>query len=155
MRTAERRTFRGRPVLPGAASGPAAVSRTGFNTYASFFASIHEPSTHAICADSGNDDLYGLDLAGTVLCVPATTGSTSGGGVWQRLVTLGNAPTAVLFAESIDSLGAGGLIVAALWAGGTIVVVDRLGDEFLAAVRQGDAVRVSSDGVVAIGAPGG
>jgi len=155
VKTAPRRTFKGRPVLPGGASGPAAVSCGGFDTYASFFASIHKPSPHAVCADSGNEDLYGVDLAGTVLCVPATTGSTSGGGVWQRLVTIGNAPRAVLFAGSIDSLAAGGLIVAAMWAGGTIVVVDRLGDDFLSAVRQGDEVRVGRDGDVAIGAPGG
>jgi predicted aconitase with swiveling domain len=154
VKPAERRAFRGRPVLPGEVSGPAAVSRRGFNTYASFFASIHEPSHRAICADSGNEDLFGVDLAGAVLCVPATTGSTSGGGVWQRLVTLGNAPRAVLFARSIDSLAAGGLIVAAEWAGGTIVVVDRLGDDFLGAVEQGDEVRVGRAGDVVIGAPG-
>jgi len=147
------RAFRGRPVLPGAVSGPAAVSHGGFNTYASFFKSIHVPSPHAICADSGNEDLHGLDLAGAVLCVPATTGSTSGGGVWQRLVTLGNAPRAVLFAQSIDSLAAGGLIVAALWTGGTIVVVDRLGDEFLTSVRSGDEITIGRDGEVAVRGP--
>ena len=75
--------------------------------------------------------------------------------MWQRLVTLGNAPRAVLFARSIDSLAAGGLIVAAMWTGGTIVVVDRLGDEFLAAVRQGAEVQVGRAGDVAVGAAAG
>jgi predicted aconitase with swiveling domain len=155
VRPATHRTFRGRPVLPGAVSGPAAVSHGGFNTYASFFDSIHEPSAHAVCADSGNEDLHGLDLAGTVLCVPATTGSTSGGAVWQRLVTLGNAPRAVLFSQPIDSLAAGGLIVASLWTGGNIVVVDRLGADFLAEVRHGDAITIGRDGEVVVGRPCG
>jgi predicted aconitase with swiveling domain len=143
-------TFRGRPVIPGNASGAAAVSHRGFDTYASFFESIHEPSDAAICADSGNEDLYGRDLAGKIICVPTTIGSTSGGAVWQRLIELGNPPKAMLFASAIDSLAAGGLIVADLWAGRRIVVVDRLGDAFLETVVDGDAITIGEDGMVAI-----
>jgi predicted aconitase with swiveling domain len=150
VRPVGRRSFQGRPVIPGAVTGPAAVSRGGFNTYASFFASIHEPSAHAVCADSGNADLFGVDLAGTVLCVPTSTGSTSGGAVWQRLSRLGNAPRAVLFARSIDSLAAGGLVVAAVWSDGAIVVVDRLGDDFLDYARLGDEITVDPGGRVVV-----
>ena len=149
------RTFHGRPIVPGDVTGVATVSHGGFNTYASFFESIHTPSAQAICADAGNADLYGIDLAGKILCVPGSTGSTSGGAVWQRLVKMGNAPRAVLFSRPIDSLAAGGLIVADLWAGRHIVVVDRLGDEFLDAVAQGDEVAVREDGEVVVGRSGG
>ena len=142
--------FRGRPVLPGNACGIAAVSHGGFNTHASFFTSIHEPSDKAICADSGNADLYGADLANKVICVPGTTGSTSGGAVWQRLAKLGNAPKAVLFSRRVDSLAAGGLIVAAIWAGGRIVVVDQLSDGFLETVMNGDAITIRADGEVVV-----
>ena len=148
-------TFKGRPVLPGNVSGVAVVSHGGFNTYASFFASIHEPSDEAICADSGNADLCGRDLAGKVICVPSTTGSTSGGAVWQRLIEIGNAPQAMLFSKAIDSLAAGGLVVADLWAGRRIVVVDRLGDAFLEAVVHGDAITIGEDGGVVIRRTGG
>ena len=143
-------TFKGRPVLPGNVTGIAVVSHGGFNTYASFFASIHEPSDKAICADSGNADLYGRDLADKVICIPSTTGSTSGGAVWQRLIQMGNAPLAMLFSKAIDSLAAGGLIVADLWAGWRIVVVDRLGDAFLETVVHGDAITIGEDGGVVI-----
>lgn len=143
-------TFKGRPVLAGNVSGQAVVSHGGFNTYASFFESIHEPSGTAVCADSGNADLFGRDLAGKVVCAPATTGSTSGGAVWQRLVRMGNAPRAMLFSNGIDSLAAGGLIVADLWAGTRIVVVDRLGDAFLDTVEHGDTITIQEDGLVAI-----
>lgn len=144
------RTWQGRPVLPGDVEGEAAVSRRGFNTYASFFSSIHVPTGCAVCADSGNGDLHGVDLAGKVLCVPKTTGSTSSGAVWLRLLTLGNAPVAVLFSEQIDPLAAGGLVVADIWSDSRIVTVDRLGAEFLEAVRSGDHVEVRSDGRVRV-----
>ena len=143
-------TFKGRPVLAGSVTGVAVVSHGGFNTYASFFASIHEPSGVAICADSGNADLYGRDLAGKVICLPSSTGSTSGGAVWQRLIEVGNAPRALLFSQAIASLAAGGLIVADLWAGKRIVVVDRLGDAFLETVAHGDEIRIRDDGEVVI-----
>ncbi len=148
------RTFHGRPIVPGDVTGVAAVSHGGFNTYASFFDSIHTPSAQAVCADAGNSDLYGMDLAGKVVCVPGSTGSTSGGAVWQRLVRMGNAPRAMLFSRAIDPLAAGGLIVADLWAGRYIVVVDRLGDGFLDAVAHGDKVSVREDGEVVVSRPG-
>jgi len=145
-----RLVFKGRPVLAGTVSGEAVVGHGGFNTYASFFESIHEPSDTAVCADRGNADLYGRDLADKIICVPNTTGSTSGGAVWQRLVKMGNAPKAILFANAIDSLAAGGLIVADLWAGRRIVVIDHLGDEFLETVVHGDAITIGDDGGVVI-----
>jgi uncharacterized protein len=143
-------SFKGRPVLPGNVTGVAVVSHGGFNTYASFFESIHEPSDKAFCADSGNADLYGRDLADKVICVPSSTGSTSGGAVWQRLIKMGNAPQALLFSKAIDSLAAGGLVVADLWAGRRIVVVDRLGDAFLETVVHGDTIAIRDDGGVVI-----
>ncbi|MGD9147359.1 MAG: DUF126 domain-containing protein [Anaerolineae bacterium] len=144
------RSFKGRALLPGDLEGEAVVSRSGFNTYASFFTSIHTQVEAARCDDSGNPDLYGKVLSGKVICLPQTTGSTSAGAVWQRLVHLGVAPKAMLFSQTIDSLAAGGLIVADLWAGKRIYVVDQLGDEFLRTVRDGDLVEIRKDGTVKI-----
>lgn len=142
--------FKGRAVLPGAVEGYALVSRVGFNTYASFFTSIHEPTGTAVCADSGNPDLYGTDLADGILCLPGTTGSTSGGAVWQRLVALGNAPRAVLFSRPIDPLAAGGLIIADLWEKKRIVAVDQLGEAFLETVQPGDRIAIREDGEISV-----
>ncbi len=142
--------FQGRPLLPAHIGGQAVVTRSGFNTYASFFTSIHEPSEEAICADAGNPDIYGVDLAGKILCVSTTTGSTSSGAVWQRLVTMGNAPKAVLFSEQIDSLAAGGLVVADMWTSKRIVVVDNLGKKFLEVVNNGDMLCIDDTGMVRV-----
>ena len=50
------RSFSGRAVIPGHVDGEAVVSRRGFNTYASFYTSIHDPVEAAQCADNGNPD---------------------------------------------------------------------------------------------------
>jgi predicted aconitase with swiveling domain len=145
-----RRSFKGRAVLPGDVTGEALVSRGGFNAYASFYDSIHVQVDEARCADSSNQELFGKTLTGRIICVPKTTGSTSAGAVWQRIARLGVAPKAMLFSQTIDSLAAGGLIVADLWAGARIFTVDRLGDEFLETVRDGDRIEVRADGTVTV-----
>ncbi len=145
-----KRSFKGRAILPGAMEGAALVTRRGFNTYAAFFTSIHKRTGKAVCADAGNPDLYGKDLANRIICLPGTTGSTSSGAVWQRLVKLGAAPGAMLFSRRIDSLAAGGLIVADIWAGNRIIVVDQLGEAFLDAVNEGDAIKVRATGEVLV-----
>jgi predicted aconitase with swiveling domain len=144
------RRFRGRPILPGSLEGEALVTHAGFNTYASFFTSIHVPAQVARCADSSNPELYGKNLADKIICLPNTVGSTSSGAVWQRVARMGVAPRAMLFSQPIDSLAAGGLIVADLWAGRRIVTIDRLGDEFMALVKEGDWIAVREDGTVTI-----
>jgi hypothetical protein len=144
------RSFKGRAIIPADLEGEARVSQVGFNAYASFYTSIHSSVETASCADSGNRELYGKDLSDRILCLPKTTGSTSAGAVWQRLARLGVAPKAVLFSLKIDSLAAGGLIVADLWAGSRICTVDQLGDDFLEAVADGDRIVVRGDGTVSV-----
>jgi predicted aconitase with swiveling domain len=144
------RQFKGRAVLAGRTEGEALVSRRGFNTYASFFTSIHTSTTTAICADHGNPDLLGWDLANGIICLPTTTGSTSGGAVWQRLAHMGVLPKAMLFSQPIDPLAAGGLVVADIWAAKRVITVDRLGPEFLETVENGDRLGIHEDGTVVI-----
>ncbi len=143
-------SFKGRCVLSGHIEGKARVTQKGFNTYASFFTSIHVPADKAICADSGNPEIYGKDLANRILCLPETTGSTSGGAVWQRLAHLGNMPAALLFSRKIDPLAAGGLMLADIWAGKRIITVDQLGDLFLETVKDDDWIKINEKGDVTI-----
>lgn len=150
------KSFKGRVILPPDSGyprnleGEALVTHTGFNTYASFYTSIHAHVEAALCADSGNPELYGKNLTNKVICLPKTTGSTSAGAVWQRIARMGVAPKAMLFSQQIDSLAAGGLIVADVWAGKRIVTVDQLGDEFLESVQDGDRIVIQEDGTVTI-----
>jgi predicted aconitase with swiveling domain len=144
------RSFKGRAILPGDLEGEALVTHAGFNAYASFYTSIHVQVETAQCADSGNHELYGKNLTDKIICLPNTIGSTSAGAVWQRVAQLGVAPRAMLFSRQIDSLAAGGLIVADVWAGKRICAVDLLGDEFLELVKEGDLIIIREDGTVTI-----
>ncbi len=142
--------YQGRVILPDSLSGEAIVSRRGFNTFASYFYSLEEDATSAICADAGNLEMFGKDMEGKIICLPKTKGSTSAGAVWMRLSFLGLAPKALLFAHSIDSLAAGGLIAADHWTHNRICTIDRLGEGFLNAVQDGDWLEVREDGTVKI-----
>ena len=144
------KTFTGRAVLPANLSGEALLSRRGFNAYASFYNSLHDDTISAECADSGNTELFGKNMLGKIICLPKTSGSTSAGAVWQRVASLGVAPKALLFAHAIDSLAAGGLIVADIWTRHRICTVDQLGEDFLLAVQDGDWLEVREDGTVKI-----
>ena len=144
------KSFKGRSILPGSLEGEALVSIVGFNAYASFFDSLHDQVTSAVCADSSNKDLFGKQLDGKIICLPNTIGSTSAGAVWQRVARLGVAPLAMLFSMPIDSMAAGGLIVADIWAEKRIITIDQLGNEFLNTVGEGDQVSVQVDGTVII-----
>lgn len=144
------KTFQGRPLLSGTSQGEALVTRQGFNAYASFYNSLDDQATSAICAHSGNHALYGKNLTGKIMCLPETTGSTSAGAVWMRIAKLGVAPRAMLFSKPIDSLAAGGLLMSDIWANSRIITVDRLGEEFLHSVTDGDIVEIFEDGSVII-----
>jgi len=144
------RKFQGRAILPGEVEGRALVTRTGFNAYACFYNSLQDGVVYANCADSGNQDLFGKRLDGAIICLPDTIGSTSAGAVWQRVARLRVAPLAMLFSLPIDSMAAGGLIVADIWAEKRIITIDQIGKEFLNTVVEGDQVSVQLDGTVII-----
>ena len=60
-------------------------------------------------------------------------------------------PACMLFANHIDSLAAAGAVLADVWVDGvSMPVVDSLGDEFLAYVKDGMTVTVREDGTVEV-----
>jgi predicted aconitase with swiveling domain len=138
-------------VLAGEATGEAVVSRLPFDALASFKRGLQSGESTANSSDERNTDIFGARLTGSVLCVPVAVGSTSAGTTWDLISVRRLEPAAILFAGVIDSLSAGGLIVARVWNGSRIVVVDGLGDEFLDAAYDGAGVRVACDGSVVIG----
>ncbi len=146
-----KKTFKGRPALGGEVEGEAAVTRQGFNTCSSFLAVMFEGSDSTVCSDQDNKDLYGKELGGKILCIPQTIGSSSSSSLLLTMAEQGLGPKAWLFANHIDSLAAGGLLMADVWLEKRSVTIDMLGDEFLKAVQTGDPVTVHADGTVEIG----
>jgi predicted aconitase with swiveling domain len=144
------KTFKGRVVVPGAATAEALVSRGGFNTLASFQKSLMFGDKEAKCSDQNNADIFGKAMFGKALCMPQTIGSTTGGMVLYCAAEMGRQPACLLFSKPIDSLAAAGAILAGVWSQNAMPTVDSLGEEFLQAVQDGMKVSVAEDGTVTV-----
>ncbi len=140
--------FKGRAIVPGNATYEAVVTQNGFNTLASMQMMNLQPKTK--CNDQSNPDLYKQILQGKALCLPLTIGSTTGGMFLFAAVKEGKAPACMLFSQEIDSLAAAGAVLADIWAEDDMPVYDQLGEEFLATVKNGDAVTLKPDGTVIV-----
>jgi predicted aconitase with swiveling domain len=146
------KTFKGRAVLPGEATGKATVSRQAFNTSASYFENMFAGRTDsAPCSDVSNEELFGRDLSNAILCFPTTVGSTTGGMAIMGMAAIGVGPRAMLFSQPIDTLAAAGVLMADIWKDTRITTVDMLGDEFLETVNMDDPIEVREDGTVIVG----
>ena len=145
------REFKGRIVTPGTVTAEAVVTHGGLNTLASFQKALQFGDKNATCGDQNNPDLYGKAMAGKALCLPQTIGSTTGGLVLYCACALGKNPACMLFSGHIDSLAAAGAILADVWVDGvSMPVVDSLGDEFLAYVKDGMTITVKAGGIVEV-----
>ena len=142
--------FVGRVVAPGTVTAPALVSHGGLNTLASFQGALQFGDKKATCGDQNNPDLYNKEMAGKALCLPMTIGSTTGGLVLYCANSMGRNPACLLFSKPIDSLAAAGAVLSAVWSDHPMPTVDNLGDEFLEAVKTGDKITVSEDGLVTV-----
>ena len=146
-----KKTFQGRVVAPGQVTAPALVSHGGLNTLESFQKALQFGDKKATCGDQNNPDLYGKQMLGKALCLPRTIGSTTGGLVLYCACSMGRYPAGMLFSEPIDSLAAAGAILSDVWlADKTMPVIDSLGEEFLAYVKDGMTVTVSANGLVTV-----
>ncbi len=105
----------------------------------------------ATCTDLTNEELYEKDLKGAIICTSQCIGSTMGAGTIMMLSVLGVQPRAWLFSSHIDSISAGGLIMDDVWNKKRVITIDLLGDEFIEAVKTGDAVTIHEDGTVEVG----
>ena len=145
------REFKGRVVTPGTAKAEALVTHGGLNTLASFQKALQFGDKEVKCGDQSNRELYGKPLIGKALCLPQTIGSTTGGLVLYCACAMKKNPACMLFSGHIDSLAAAGAVLADVWVEGvTMPVIDCLGEEFLAYVKDGMTVTVKENGIVEV-----
>ena len=141
--------FQGRVITPGNVTAEAVVTTQGFNTLASLQMALQFGDKQVKCGDQNNKELHGKPLIGKALCLPQTIGSTTGGLVLYCACAMKKNPACMLFSEHIDSLAAAGAVLADVWVEGvTMPVIDSLGEEFLATVKDGMKITVSEDGTV-------
>ena len=147
-----KKTFQGRPLLPGELEGKALVSKQPFNTTGSYFDNMFGGVTDkAPCTDADNPELYKKDLANCILCTTQTIGSTLGGAAIMGVTEMGVGPKALLFSNHIDSVSAAGVFIEDIWKDKRIITIDLLGDEFLQTVKNGDPISIKKDGIVEVG----
>ena len=142
------KTFKGRALLPGKAKGEIIVSNNSMNTLATYRKAIITKSRKAVCSDQNNPDLYKKNLSNKIICLPQTSGSTTGGLALMAIAGMGTAPKALLFSENIDSLAAAGVILTEIWLSSRIITIDGLGQEFLDYAQTGMDVEIKEDGTV-------
>ena len=143
--------FKGRVVTPGTVTAEAVVTKSGFNTLASFQNALQFGDKEVKCGDQNNADLYGKSLLGKALCLPQTIGSTTGGLVLYCACALKKNPACMLFSNPIDSLAAAGAVLADVWVDGvTMPVIDSLGEDFLNYVKDGMKITIKEDGTVEV-----
>ena len=142
--------FKGRVVVPGTCTAEALVSRSGFNTLASFQMALMFGDKQVKCGDQNNSDIYKKPMIGKALCLPQTIGSTTGGMVLYTACATGKQPACMLFSQPIDSLAASGAILGDVWTEASMPVVDMLGEEFLEYVKTGMTLTVGEDGLVTV-----
>ena len=143
--------FKGRVVTPGTVTAEAVVTKSGFNTLASFQNALQFGDKEVKCGDQNNAELYGKSLLNKALCLPQTIGSTTGGLVLYCACALKKNPACMLFSNPIDSLAAAGAVLADVWVDGvTMPVVDSLGEEFLDYVKDGMTITIKADGIVEV-----
>lgn len=142
--------FKGRVIAGGELTGEAVVSRQGVNTLATFQKSALKNAKQVIASDQNNPDIYKKNLTGKILCLPKTIGSTTGGLVIQTVCSMKINPSAMLFAEDIDSLACSGIILAKNWENSSIIAIDRLGEKFLNYVESGDKIEIDAKGTVTV-----
>ncbi len=142
--------FKGRVIVAGECTAEALVSRSGFNTLASYQSPMLWGDKDVKCGDQNNADLYKKPMYRKALCLPQTIGSTTGGMVLYTVCSRHLQPACMLFSMPIDSLAASGAILADVWTDSKMPVIDQLGDEFLSYVKTGMTITVKDDGVVEV-----
>ena len=143
--------FQGRVVTPGTVTAEVVVTTQGFNTLASLQMALQFGDKEVKCGDQNNSELHGKSLLNKALCLPQTIGSTTGGLVLYCACAMEKNPACMLFANHIDSLAAAGAVLADVWIDNvSMPVVDCLGDEFLAYVKDGMKITVKENGIVEV-----
>ena len=151
--------FKGRVLIPGSYSGKVFVSHQNVNYLASFkgaltIRDIAHFSLGGLIGlysfDKENKDIYRCNITSAALALPKSVGSTLGSSVLQSAISLGIGPKCMLFAEKIDPISSGAIIVSSVWENKDVVVIDCLGIEFLNSLNNGDIIEVSEDGRVLI-----
>lgn len=130
-------TLKGHGVIVGVAEGLALVSAQNLSLWGGL-----DPKKGLII--DRRHELHGQQVTGKVLVFPYGKGSTTGAIVFLEAVKCGNAPAAIINIET-EPILASGALMARLFYGKTIPIIDRLDRNPVEVIRTNDYVRVDGN----------
>jgi predicted aconitase with swiveling domain len=143
--------LKGKPVYGGLASGPALLSKIPMNFTASFTKPKNIFPWWRSHVQDRHHDLFNRNVKGCVLIFPSAIGSTYTGMVLLELMYQECAPAAVIV-QSIDPLLVSGPVLADIWFGKGIPVVEYPGEDIYDKISDNDLVKVNGEtGEIEIG----
>ncbi|MGE5485513.1 MAG: aconitase X swivel domain-containing protein [Ignavibacteriales bacterium] len=138
--------IRGRAVVPGAAEGPAVVSKQPI----SFWGGVNASTGEVI---DRRHERYGTLIAGRVFVFPQGKGSSTASAVLMEAIKGGKAPAAIVNLK-VDPILALGAIVADELYHKTIPVVV-VSEEDFDRIREGERLVIHPDGQIDVSATAG
>jgi predicted aconitase with swiveling domain len=130
-------TLKGHGVVVGVAEGLALVSAQNLSLWGGL-----DPKKGLII--DRRHELHGQQVTGKVLVFPYGKGSTTGAIVFLEAVKCGNAPAAIINIET-EPILASGALMARLFYGKKIPIIDRLDRNPVEVIRTNDYVRVDGN----------
>ncbi|MDJ0948969.1 MAG: DUF126 domain-containing protein [Alphaproteobacteria bacterium] len=137
---------RGRVLVAGDAAGPL----LRLTEPISFWGGV-DPATGRIT--DPRHPQHDAEIAGRVLAIPATIGSSSSSAIILELMRVGRAPAALLLGQ-VDAILTLGVIVGREMGYATLPVVELAADT-MADLPEGEVLRVMGDGRIMANGPGG
>ena len=136
--------LKGKPVVKGRASGPALITKMPMNFTASFTKPKNLMPFWRSLVQDNRHDLFNKNIKGSVLVYPATIGSTYTGMILLELMNQGAGPAAIIV-QNVDPLMAAGPILADVWFGKGIPVIEYPSEDIFNTISTGAMVEVNGD----------
>jgi predicted aconitase with swiveling domain len=136
--------LKGKPVVKGRASGPALITKMPMNFTASFTKPKNLMPFWRSLVQDNRHDLFNKNIKGSVFVYPATIGSTYTGMILLELINQGAGPAAIIV-QNVDPLMAAGPILADVWFGKGIPVIEYPSEDIFDTIRTGAMVEVNGD----------
>jgi uncharacterized protein len=136
--------LKGKPVVKGRASGPALITKMPMNFTASFTKPKNLMPFWRSLVQDNRHDLFNKNIKGSVFVYPATIGSTYTGMILLELMNQGAGPAAIIV-QNVDPLMAAGPILADVWFGKGIPVIEYPSEDIFNTIRTGAMVEVNGD----------
>ena len=134
----------GKSIIAGRAQAQALVTQVPMNFTAAFTKLQNLPPWRRSEVQDRHHDLYQVPVKGKVLVFPAAIGSTYTGMVLLNLFYYGVGPVAMVV-QNADTLMTSGVILADVWYGKGVPVVEYSGDDLYEKIRSGDLISVDGE----------